>query len=170
MPNFTAAQVRQNVVRATEECFGEDDAGGWYAVEDGNFPVVASAAWAENGTQHWYAFGRIANNLRVDVELSGFAAADAMEVEVWAQQTNVGGGGVRIFQGTLTIPAAPPLPTINGAWFTLGACTGPRSEGWGVRARLTVGTPATTKRARFRLVGDVCASAPGVSVRGEFVT
>lgn len=161
MPDFTNPTVRQDLTRTKLDCFGEDECGGWWAVMDGQADVVDAPAW----TKAWWAANRIANTLRVELNPVDGLVGQAFEVEVWAQPQDRAGGGVRVFHGQLTIAAG----AAQGVWYLLGACTGPRSESWGVRVR-KVGGPAGTPRVRFRLVGDVCASVPGVQVLGENVT
>lgn len=165
MPDFTAANVQQNLRATRSECFGQDEGGGWWAVQAGAYPVAEAPAWS----RLWWASGRVANTLRLDVTLENFEQGDAVELELWAQQEDRAGGGVRVWQGTLTIPAPAPQTQINGSWYLVGCCTGPRSEAWGLRARITAGFDGTQK-VRARLVGDVCACTPGTIVRGEFVT
>ena len=160
MPDFTAPAVRQDLTRTKLECFGEDERGGWWAVMDGQALVDKAPTW----TRAWWAMNRIANTLRVEANPVDCLVGQVFEVEVWAQPQDRAGGGVRVFRGVWTIPAGGA----QGVWYLLGACTGPRSESWGVRVRRTDG-PVSAARLRFRLVGDVCASVPGVQVLGEGV-
>lgn len=165
MPDFIAAAVRQDLTRTRGECFGEDDGGGWWAAMDGQVSLVEAPAWR----QLWWAYGRVANSLRVEVNLLGVEAADAIELEVWAQPQDRAGGGVRVWQGTLTVPAGANIQA-TGVYFLLGCCTGPRADAWGVRARQAAGfNAANPARVRARLVGDLCGCVPGVIVRGEGV-
>lgn len=160
MPDFSHAPVKTSLERT---CV--DACGAWEIVQDGQ-PALDG-----NMTQVWWVYGQPASEIRVDLALSGAQIGDQIAVEVWAQPQDVAGGGVRIWTGTLTVPAsAPPLDprTQNSTYFMLGAARGPHADAWGVRAQL-VAPGATGRRVRFRLVGR-CSDAPlGSIIRGENV-
>lgn len=160
MPDFSHAPIKtdiQNVARC-------DDAGAWSAVCEGDVHLTGDM---EQGV--WF-YGRAANELRLDMVLSGAAPGDQIAVELWAQPQNIAGGGYRVWYGTLTVPAStPPLDQRqpNAAYFLLGAGRGPQADAWGIRAQIKSG--ASGRRARFRLVGTITGGTLGTIVRGENV-
>ncbi len=161
MPDFSHAPVKQNLDRACD-----DGCGAWSAVQDGQPELTATM------NQMWWVYGKEASELRLDVSLSGAQVGDQIAFELWAQPQNVAGGGVKIFDGTLTVPnSAPPVdPRVqNATFFMLGAARGPFADGWGVRAQL-VAPAGTGRRVRFKLVGRCTDSQLGTSVKGENVT
>ena len=153
MPDFTAAPVKQNIKAAT--C---DDCGAWYAVQDGQVDLTAAMAPV------WWAHGRTASELRVDIQLASALVNDQIRVEVWQQAQSIAGGGLLVWSGTLTV-----ANSANGSWFTLGAGGSPQGEAWGMRAQLVAGVGNAVRRIRGRLVGVCDSAALGSIVRGEGV-
>lgn len=159
--DLRGALVRQDLSGTQCRAWGEDECGGWWAIMDG----VVTAADAPTWLPAWWAYGRVATALRLDVELSdGGSPGDTLDLQLW-QQPQDQAHGVLVWSGTLTLPAAPE-PFLG--WWTLGACVGPRGDAWGLRVRQTAA--AAPIRARFRLVGDCNGTALGTIVRGEHVT
>lgn len=161
MPDFSRAPVKDNV--ATYGC--DEECGAWSMVQNGQPEIDATM------TSVWWLYGRLASELRLDVSLSGAEVGDQIAVEVWAQPQNVAGGGVRIFTGTLTVPASSAAdPRVQNATFwMLGAARGPYADGFGVRAQL-VSPAASGRRVRFRVVGKCSDSPLATAMKGEHVT
>lgn len=144
MPDFYRSPVRQDLEK-TAACHPCDV---WDVVQQGQ-PTLTNTLEAV-----WWAFGRWASELRLDIELDGATTGDQVRVEVWSQPQNKPGGGVKLFSGTLTVPNQVDA----NQWFTIGAVRGPFSDGWGWRAQLVSPVIAgdTGRRIRGKMVG-VCA-------------
>ena len=156
MPDFSAAPVKQQI--GADDCLDGVDA--WHVEMEGNKPLTEGVM-----VPLWWCYGRHATEVRVDIQVDQATSGDQIRVELWAQPTAEGGGGVLVWSGTVT------LASTATRWFMLGAGRGPLGHAWGLQANLVVAGPGTnTRRLRGRLVCMVAAGGTlGGVVRGEGV-
>lgn len=153
MPSFEGASRDRTVaVDAGDVVRLEMVAGGFFVrpLDAGVF----GATWFPRVEEHY-------STVRLDATVVDAVQADALEVQLWAQEDETGGG---VLLGTFVWTVDPVKPSRSQI---VAAVAGPPSRGWGVRARMT---SATRRRVSFALVLDRCPRGSGVLWRGEGVT